>query len=152
MTVSIATEKLKKYCAYQERCQEEVRQKLTSFKLTSDQREQVIAQLIEQNFLNEERFSEAYARGKFRMKSWGRKKIILALRQKDISDYCIKKGMLQIDENEYIATLNQLLEKNYLKHKGIKEYQRAAKTAQYAISRGFEPNLVWRQLKTITND
>ncbi|MFT6323570.1 MAG: regulatory protein [Halieaceae bacterium] len=150
-TVTQALEKATKYCAYQERCQQEVRQKLTSFQLTSNQIED-IAELIQQNYLNEERFSEAYARGKFRMKSWGKKKITLALRQKEISEYCIKKGMLQIEDTEYITALNTVLEKNYLKYAGIQDYQRAAKTAQYAIGRGFESSLVWQQLKNFTND
>jgi regulatory protein len=151
-TVSQALDKAMKYCAYQERCQQEVRQKLQSFQLTSDQREEVIYELIQQSFLNEERFSESFARGKFRMKKWGKKKIILSLRQKEISDYCIKKGLLQIEENEYIVVLNQVLEKIYSKYTGIQDYQRMAKTAQYAIGRGFESQLVWEQLKNITND
>ena len=151
-TISQALDKAMKYCAYQERCQKEVRLKLTSFQLSSDQKEQVITELIQQNFLNEERFSEAYARGKFRMNGWGKQKIILALKQKDISEYCIKKGLKQIDGKEYISTLNQILEKTFFKFNGLQDYQRAAKTAQYAISRGFEAELVWFHLKNYTND
>lgn len=151
-TVSQAIDKAMKYCAYQERCQMEVRQKLRSFQLTSIQREEVIMELIEQNYLNEERFSQAYARGKFRIKSWGRKKITLALKQKDISDYCIRKGLAEIDDEEYVQTLESLIQKTYEKNKGVQEYQRIAKTAKYIIGRGFEANLVWDQLKTLSND
>lgn len=151
-TVSQAIEKAMKYCAYQERCQQEVRQKLRSFQLTSDQREEVISELIEQNFLNEERFSEAFARGKFRMKKWGKKKITLALKQKEISDYCIKKGLKQIDDSEYLEVLYQVTEKAFSKYSGIQNYQQVAKTAQYVIGRGFEPHLVWENLKDFTND
>ena len=151
-TISQALDKAMKYCAYQERCQMEVRNKLRSFQLTEDQREEVIAELISQNFLNEERFSESFARGKFNIKGWGKKKIVLALRQKDISDYCIKKGLQQIDEEEYLPFLSQLIEKSFDKYDGVSNYQQIAKTAQYVIGRGFEPHLVWQELKSYTND
>lgn len=151
-TVSQALEKAMKYCAYQERCQMEVRDKLHSFQLTEDQREEVIYTLIQENFLNEERFAIAFTRGKFRMKGWGKKKIEFALKQKQISNYCIDKAIKEIDYAEYEKTLQSIIEKNWMKNKGIQNYQRAAKTAQYAIGRGFESNLVWEQLKKYTND
>ncbi|MGB0390653.1 MAG: regulatory protein RecX [Salibacteraceae bacterium] len=151
-TVTQALEKAMKYCAYQERCQLEVRTKLSQFQITNDQKEEVISELIQQNFLNEERYSETFARGKFRMKNWGRKKISLALKQKDISDYCIKKGLKQIDSKEYQQTLFKVLDKAYSKYSGIQNYQRVAKTAKYAISRGFESHLVWETLKEFSND
>ncbi len=151
-TVSQAIEKAKKYCAYQERCQSEVRQKLRAFNITSEEREEVLMNLIQENYLNEERFSQAYARGKFRIKHWGRKKIVMALKQKDISEYCIKKGMVEIDELEYKKVLHELIDKTFDKNRGIQNYQRIAKTAQYVIGRGFESNLVWEQLKTYKND
>jgi len=151
-TVTQALEKAMKYCAYQERCQSEVRQKLRQFQITSDQREEVISLLIQQDFLNEERFSQAYARGKFRMKHWGKKKIKLALKQKDISEYCIKKGIQEIEESEYSEVLTNLIEKTYEKNRGTQEYKRVAKTAQYVIGRGFEADLVWNEIKQLTND
>jgi len=151
-TVSQALEKAMKYCAYQERCQMEVRDKLRSFQITEDEREEVIYSLIQQNFLNEERFSIAYARGKFRIKGWGKRKIEFALTQKQISKFCIDKALGEIDETEYQKMLQSILEKNWLKNKGIQNYQRAAKTAQHAIGRGFESALVWEQLKKYTND
>jgi len=151
-TISQATDKAKKYCAYQERCQLEVRQKLKDFHLTSDEREEVIMNLIQENYLNEERFSQAYARGKFRIKHWGKKKIVMALKQKDISEYCINKGLNEIDELEYEKVLHDLIEKTFVKNRGVQNYQRIAKTAQYVIGRGFEANLVWEQLKTYKND
>ena len=151
-TVTQALEKAMKYCAYQERCQSEVRQKLRQFQITSDQREEVISLLIQQDFLNEERFSQAYARGKFRMNHWGKKKIKLALKQKDISEYCIKKGIQEIEESEYSEVLTNLIEKTYEKNRGTQEYKRVAKTAQYVIGRGFEADLVWNEIKQLTND
>ena len=151
-TITQALDKCMKYCAYQERCQSEVRNKLNTFQLTPDQKEQVIADLIEQNFLNEQRFAEAYARGKFRIKGWGKKKITLALKQKNISEYCIKKGLLEIEDSEYLEYLSKLVAKTYQQKKGFTDYQKKAKTAQYAIGRGFEPHLVWEELNNYSND
>ena len=146
-TVSQALDKTMKFCAYQERCQMEVRQKLKNFQLTELQREEVIYELIQQDFLNEERFSKAFSRGKFRIKSWGRNKIRQALFQKQISEYCIKKGLAEIEHPDYLDTLDRLIERTFNKHKGIQTYQKEAKTAQYLIGRGFESNLVWDQIK-----
>jgi len=151
-TVKQAVEKAMKYCAYQERCQSEVRYKLKEYQITSDEREEVIMELIQQNFLNEERFSKAFARGKFRMKHWGKKKIVLALKQKQITSANINIGLQEIENKDYTEVLNQLIEKTWDKNQGIQNYKRAAKTAQYIIGRGFEPNLVWDELKQYTND
>ena len=93
--------KLRHYCAYQERCHEEVRTKLLSLKVYGDGLEEIINQLISEDFLNEERFAKAYAGGKFRMKKWGRGKIIQGLKARKISDYCIKQGMSEIPEEDY---------------------------------------------------
>jgi len=151
-TVKQAVEKAMKYCAYQERCQLEVRNKLREFAITPDEREEVIMELIQQNFLNEERYAKAFARGKFRMKKWGKKKIELALKQKDISSVCIATGFKEITEDEYTTAINQIIEKTWDKNLGIQNYQRAAKTAKYVIGRGFEPHLVWDVIKQYTND
>ena len=151
-TVKQAIEKAMKYCSYQERCQMEVRNKLRDFQITADEREEVIMELIQQNFLNEERFSKAFSRGKFRLKRWGRKKIELALRQKQISSNCISIGLTEIDSQEYHEVLQKLIERIWVKYQGIQNYKRVAKTAQYIIGRGFEPHLVWDELKQYSND
>lgn len=151
-TITQALEKGMQYCAYQERCQSEVRYKLNTFQLTSVEVEEVIASLILQNYLNEERFSKAFCRGKFRMKSWGKKKIELALKQKQISSYCIRIGLKEIEDSEYEKALSLLVIKTWEKNKGVQNYQRSAKTAQYIIGRGFEAHLVWDQIKEKCND
>lgn len=151
-TVKQAVEKAMKYCAYQERCQMEVRNKLWDFQITSDEREEVIMDLIQQNYLNEERYSRAFSRGKFRMKQWGKKKIELALKQKQITSTCISIGLTEIEPEEYLIVLQNLIEKTWNKNQGIQNYKRVAKTAQYIIGRGFEPNLVWDELKQYSND
>ena len=139
--------KARKYCAYQERSQQELRDKLYSLGLHRQEVEKAISQMIEEGFVNEERFAIAYAGGKFRMKQWGRIKIKLALKRKKVSDYCIRKALNEIDEKEYQKTLEKIIltyskkvsEKNQLK----KNY----KVAQFAIGKGFEAELVWNFLK-----
>jgi regulatory protein len=99
-----ALQKIKHYCSYQERCHAEVRNKLYAFGLHKNEVEQLLVQLIEENFLNEERFSIAYAGGKFRMKQWGKEKIKYALQQKHVSDYCIRKALASINNTDYRKT------------------------------------------------
>ena len=142
-----AKQKIAKYCAYQERCHQEVRDKLYSFGLVPDDVELIIYELIQQNFINEERYAIAFARGKFNYKKWGRNKIRMELKRKKISDYCIKKGMKEIDGDKYYDALIGILEKKVNSLKAIKGYQKNYKAAQFAISKGYEPDLVWTALK-----
>ena len=106
-----ALPKIKQYCTYQERCHAEVKEKLYAFGLYKKDVEQLMSQLIEENYLNEERFAIQYAGGKFRMNQWGRIKIKYALKQKQVSDYCIKKALKEINESDYKKTLQKLAEK-----------------------------------------
>ena len=108
LTREQALQRSKIFCGYQERCYHETKQKLVSFGLARNEVEQILSELIEENYLNEERYAAAYARGKFRIKNWGRIKIRYELRQKRVSDYCIKKAMNEIDEAEYQKTLDRL--------------------------------------------
>ncbi|MCL2414316.1 MAG: RecX family transcriptional regulator [Bacteroidales bacterium] len=134
--------KAQKFCDYQERYQQEVRDKLYSWGTKPEEIEQIICQLVEQNYINEERFARAFARGKFRIKHWGKNKIRQELKFRKISEYCIKKGLLEIPDEDYLETLKNVIEK---KSRGVKTHGRASlhKIAQYAISRGFESDLVW---------
>src|SRR5690349_1598270 len=109
-----AFQKAKHYCAYQERCHMEVRDKLYSFGLYRNQVEQLLTQLIEENYINEERFAIAYAGGKFRMKQWGKEKIKYALKQKRVSDYCIRKALAAISNSDYNKTFLSLANKKLL--------------------------------------
>ena len=146
MTQNEALEKMKKYCAYQERCQSEVRQKLYDFELHNNDIENILCSLIEQNFINEERFAKNFVRGKFRQKKWGKIKIKQHLKQKQISDYCIKTGLEEIDTEDYLTTLDLIISK---KGKLISEennFIKKQKIAKYAINKGFENDLVWDYL------
>lgn len=139
--------KLARYCAYQERSQKEVRKKLNELGIYGDDAEEVIAELITDNFINEERFAKAFIGGKFRVKRWGRNKILSAIRQYDVSDYCIRKGMKEIDEEHYKSTLENLIES---KNESVQEenlFVKRNKIAKFVIAKGFEPELVWQILK-----
>lgn len=146
-----AKKKIAAYCAYQERCQKEVRDKLYSYGLKPSDVEDLIAWLITENFLNEERYAQTFAGGKFRVKQWGRLKITRALQQKDISSYCIKEGLKEIDQNDYLDTIRSLAEKKMREYqlKTTNSYQLKNKASQFLLSRGFEPDLVWDILKSL---
>ena len=106
-----ALSKLQRYCAYQDRCHQEVRSKLLDLGIYGDDLEEIISDLISENFLNEERYARSYARGKFRIKRWGRMRIQQELKQRKISAYCLRKAMEEIEEEEYEQTLRTILEK-----------------------------------------
>ena len=114
-----------------------------------DMLEEIIADLITENFLNEERFARSFARGKFRMKSWGKTRIRLELKRRRVSDYCIRKAMEEIEEEDYLPALQQLLErkKNLIREKDIYKFRQ--KLAQYALRRGFEAELVWKMVTKV---
>ena len=140
----IALKKLQRYCAYQDRCHQEVRTKLLKLQVYGDDLEQIMAELIRENFLNEQRFAESYVRGKFRMKKWGRVKIKIELKKRKISDYCIRKGMQEIEEEEYLETLQSLILKKRPDVVGKINPKKAI--ADYLIRKGYESELVWKNL------
>lgn len=141
--------KLRYYCAYQERCHVEVREKCWELGLRGEDIENAIAHLVEDGFLNEERYAKAYAGGKFRMQQWGRKKISMMLKQKQVSDYCIRKGLAEIEEEEYMQTLQQLAEKKYHLLRSEQYLKRQYKTLQYLLQRGFEQELARAAIEQI---
>ena len=134
-------------CAYQERCQQEMRDKLYEWGLFPHAVESIIASLVSDNYLSEERFAKAYAGGKFRIKKWGRIKIKIELKKRKISDYCIRKAMQEINEDDYIKTLKNLIAKKSKDIKGGKTHIRNYKVAKYIALRGFEQDLIWEVLK-----
>ena len=141
-----ALTKLQRYCAYQERCHQEVRSKLLDLGIYGDDLEEIIVELIQENFLNEERFARSFARGKFRVKKFGRDRIRRELKLRKISDYCIRKAMTEIDEADYLRTLHEVIEKKSNSLNGEDDFVRKGKVAKYAIGRGFESQLVWEVL------
>lgn len=145
-----ALQKLKQYCAYQERSHSEVVQKLWDLGVAKKEHDEIVVALIEGDYLNEERFAEQFAGGKFRMKSWGRKKILYGLKEKGVSEYNIKKALKAIDERDYLKTLYTLAEKKYEGLKGEQYLVRKKKTSDFLMQRGFEPHLINQALKDLT--
>ena len=139
--------KAESYCAYQERSQHEIRNKLYEWGLHQRDVELIISDLIETNFLNEERFALAYSLGKFRVKGWGKMKIKQGLKFKRVPDKLIQKSLKSIDENDYLYKLRQILEKKSAVLKENDPFRRRYKLMQYAASRGFEKDLISELLK-----
>lgn len=142
----VALAKAQAYCAYQERCQQEVRNKLYEWGLWTEAVEKIIANLITDNFLNEERFSKTYAGGKFRIKEWGKIKIVQELKRRNITPYCIKSAMKEIPDEEYRNTIQKIISEKAKQVKERNPLKRNYKIAQYLISRGFEADIVWDEI------
>lgn len=143
----MARRSIENWCAYQERSQQETRDKLYEYGLHKTDVEQIITELIENNFLNEERFAIAFAGGKFRIKKWGKIKIKLELRQRKVSDYCINKAIKQINDTDYFCTLEKIILKKAKLIKEPNKVKKHYKLLQYASSRGYEKDLIIDVLK-----
>lgn len=143
----VALAKAEHYCTYQDRSQQEVRDKLYEWGLWTDAVENIIAQLIQDNFLNEERFANAYAQGKFNQKGWGRNKIKQGLKFKKVSDVLIKKALRTLDDDRYMAMLQIIIDKKVATLSEKDAFKRKYKLKQYALSRGYENDLVDDVLK-----
>lgn len=138
-----ALQKARHFCAYQERCHSEVKEKLYGFGLYKNDVEEIMADLVQDNYLNEERFAIQFAGGKFRVKQWGRVKIKYELKQRQVSEYCIKKALKQIDEDDYLKTFEKLvLSKTETLNKEKNIFIKKRKLQDYLISRGYEMDLV----------
>ena len=133
LTPDQAFQKIKQYCAYQERCHKEVAEKLYGYGLYKKEVEIILTNLIEENFLNEERFAIAFAGGKFRMKQWGRVKIKYDLKQKGVSNFCITLALKEIDEETYLKTVQSVATKKWDSLKGEQYLNRRAKTTGYLL-------------------
>ena len=135
--------KIKQYCAYQERCHAEVKDKLYSYGLYKKEVDEIIANIISENYLNEERFAIHYAGGKFRMKQWGKNKIKQSLKFKQVSDYCIEKALKEIDNKEYEKTFLKLTE---LKLKALKSekniFIKKRKLQDFLLMKGYESEMI----------
>lgn len=152
LTKNHALVKLQRYCAYQDRCHQEVRNKLIELGVYGMDLEEVITELIKDNFLNEERFAQSYARGKFYFKKWGRIKITRELQLRKITGYLLKKAMQEIDEQDYLKTIDELIEKKNEDYQSIfSSFERNQKIAKYLANKGFEVSLVWERIKLFIN-
>lgn len=150
LTKEQALQKLRHFCSYQERSHFDVQQKLWDLGVRRTEHEEIISTLIEENYLNEERFARAFVGGKFRMKDWGRKKIYYALKEKKVSEYNIKNAMKEIDDEDYKKILRQLADKKYAALKAEQFLVRKKKTIDYLLQKGFENDLVIKMLNEMT--
>ncbi|HPH86769.1 MAG TPA: RecX family transcriptional regulator [Ferruginibacter sp.] len=145
-----ALEKIKHYCSYQERSHQEVKDKLYSFGLYPGEVEELLSQLISENYLNEERYAIAFAGGKFRAKHWGRIKIRYALKLQRVSDYCIKKALAIIDERDYEQLLDKLAQEKLRTLRSEKNiFIKKKKIQSFLQQRGFENELISEWLKKL---
>ncbi|CAM1348745.1 regulatory protein [Tenacibaculum insulae] len=148
-TVDEIKRKLEQYCVYQDRCHKEVEQKIKEYNLIPEARELILLSLMQDNFLNEERFSKSFARGKFRIKKWGKQRIVRELKFRNISAYNIKTALKEISDEDYMTTLYSLVSKKNQLVTETNPFKRKKKIADYLLYRGYESNLVYEALKTI---
>ena len=149
LTSEQAWEKIKPFCAYQERCHAEAKEKLYGYGLHRQDVERLLSCLIEENYLNEERFAIAYASGHSRIKKWGRIKITHALKQKGVSTYCIKKALNAIDADEYWAGIEKLASAKWELLKKQPIMARRFKCRQYLLQKGYEGNVINEALRLV---
>ena len=148
-TVDQLQRKLEQYCVYQDRCHKEVEQKMRDYNLIPEARELILLGLMKDNFLNEERFSKSYARGKFRIKSWGKQRIVRELKFRDISAYNIKTALKEIDPQEYIATIYRITENRNEVLTEANHYKRKQKLIDFLMRKGFENELIFKTVKDV---
>ena len=150
-TVIEATRKLEQYCAYQERCHKEVKQKLQEMRMIPEAVNQIMIHLLEHNFLNEERFAKTYVSGKFRIKKWGKHRLTLELKKKDVSKFNIKLAINEIDNDEYIEVFNALAEKKAKSMLETNKWKKKKKLIDYLLYRGWESHLIYDKVNMLIN-
>ena len=148
--LKMAIERLKNYCALQDRCQWDVTQKMKEWGLLEMTQNHILEILIQEKYVDEERFAQSFCRGKFIIKKWGKVKITNELKKKKISDICIKKGLEEIDLTEYDLLLENLLTKKNDTLRDKNHFTRKSKLALFLIQRGFEGNLVWDKIRELS--
>lgn len=141
--------KLERYCVYQDRCHKEIEAKLKEFTLIEEAKNQIILHLLEHDFLNEERFSKSFARGKFTIKKWGRQRIVRELKLREISAYNIKSALKEIDEEDYLQTIQTIAEKRNQIIKEVDYYKRKKKLTDFLIRKGYEYDLIYKTINSI---
>jgi len=149
LTPRQAKEKIERYCAYQERSHLEVRNKLYTFGLYRNDADEILSNLVTDGFLNEERFARAFAGGKFRMKKWGRVKIVHALEGKGVSRNCIRIALKEIHDDDYTRTLRALLAEKMRSLDAGNVYVRRDQLSKFVIRKGYEADLVWREIQAL---
>lgn len=148
-TVEEAKRALERYCVYQDRCHKEIEKKLREYRMIPEACEVIIIHLIEHNFLNEERFSKSFARGKFNIKKWGKQRITRELKHRDISAYNIKTALKEISDEDYLNTFHLLTEKRLAAISETNKFKKKKKLADYLLYRGWETHLVYEEVNKL---
>ncbi len=148
-SVDEAQKKLEFYCSYQERCHKEVAEKLKGMRMIPDAIDIIIVHLLQNNFLNEERFAKSFVRGKFRIKKWGKYRLTLELRKKDINKTIIKLALNEIEDADYLQTFHSLAEKKAETLQEPNIFKKKKKLADYLLYRGWESHLVYEKVNAI---
>ena len=148
-TVNEIEFKLKQYCSYQDRCHNEVEKKLKTFDVISEVKEQIISNLISENYLNETRFCKSFVRGKFKIKNWGKRKITLELKSRKVSNYNLKEGLMEINEIDYLDKLENLFNKKLASLDHLSLINKKKKILSFLLYRGWETNLIYEKLNQI---
>ncbi|WP_010135084.1 regulatory protein RecX [Ochrovirga pacifica] len=146
-TVEEAKRALENYCVYQDRCHKEVEEKLVKMNMIPQAQEVILLHLMEHNFLNEERFSKSFARGKFRIKKYGKVRIVQELKYRGISEYNIKSALKEISSEEYTNTLNELSHQKWAQTKEPNFYKKKKKVVDFLIRKGYEYHLILENLQ-----
>lgn len=148
-TVDEALKKLEYYCSYQDRSHKDVEDKLNKMRMIPEAKEKIILHLIKHNFLNEERFAKSFARGKFRIKKWGKQRIVRELKFKGVSKYNINSALMEISEEDYLETFNELAEKKFYSITETNPYKKKKKLIDYLLYRGWETHLVFDKVNQL---
>ena len=151
LSLEQALQKARHYCGYQFRCHQEVKDKLYSFGLRRQDVEAALATLVEEDYLNEERFAVQFAGGHFRLKQWGKVKIRYELKQRQVSDYCIKKALAAIEEDDYLKTLDRLATAKWETLKGETGFARRGKLQEYLVRKGYEQDVIGEIIKSVSS-
>ena len=148
-TVQQALNKLKKYCTYQDRCHKEVELKLKEMRIIIEASNQIIITLVQENYLNEERFAISFVRGKFKIKKWGKQRLILELKRRNISKYLINKAIKQISDQEYKTTFERLAKRKAESITAVTNITKKKKLADYLLYRGWESTMVYDKVNQL---
>lgn len=149
LTVSQVKIKMEFFCSYQERCHKDIESKLFTYKLLEPEKNEIIVHLIDNNFLNETRFAQAFARGKQRIKSWGRIRIVNELKFRGISTYNIKTALKEFTETQYLETFHTLADRNWESIRENNTNKKRKKFCDFMLRKGYESNLVYEKLKEL---
>jgi len=151
-TVTEALEKLRHYCAYQERCHKEVKDKLYGMQMIPQAVDQIVGTLVSENYLNESRFAQQFAHGKFSIKHWGKLRITRELKARQVSDYDIRKALSSIDAEAYTTKIGDISRKKWNQLDGISPQQKKQKLFQYLAYRGWETERIYDQLDRLSEN